>query len=54
MKYSWTIFLGYCVSIAIWYFQYQILGIGIWFNILKTWVFTQVFLFINNRLFALV
>jgi Na+/H+ antiporter NhaD/arsenite permease-like protein len=29
MKYSWTIFLGYCVSIAIWYFQYQILGIGI-------------------------
>lgn len=28
MKYAWTILVGYIVSIAIWYFQYQILGIG--------------------------
>jgi Na+/H+ antiporter NhaD/arsenite permease-like protein len=27
MKYSWVIFIGYVVSIAIWYVQYQILGI---------------------------
>jgi len=29
MKYAWTIVIGYFVSIAIWYLQYQILGIGI-------------------------
>lgn len=28
MKYSWTILIGYIVSVAVWYFQYQILGIG--------------------------
>ena len=28
MKYSWTIVIGYFASIAIWYLQYQILGIG--------------------------
>ncbi|MEA1915265.1 MAG: sodium:proton antiporter NhaD [Campylobacterota bacterium] len=28
MKYAWTIVIGYFVSIAIWYVQYQILGIG--------------------------
>jgi Na+/H+ antiporter NhaD/arsenite permease-like protein len=28
MKYAWTILIGYFVSIAIWYVQYQILGIG--------------------------
>lgn len=28
MKYAWTILVGYIVSIAIWYFQYQILGLG--------------------------
>lgn len=28
MKYAWTIFVGYVVSIAIWYIQYQMLGIG--------------------------
>ena len=28
MKYSWTILVGYVASILIWYFQYQILGIG--------------------------
>ena len=28
MKYSWTIVIGYFVSIAVWYVQYQILGIG--------------------------
>ena len=28
MKYSWTIVIGYFVSIAIWYVQYQMLGIG--------------------------
>ena len=27
MKYSWTILLGYIVSVSIWYFQYHILGI---------------------------
>ena len=27
-KYSWTILIGYFVSIAVWYIQYQILGIG--------------------------
>jgi len=27
MKYSWTILVGYIVSIAIWYVQYQILGL---------------------------
>ena len=26
MKYAWTILLGYFVSIAIWYFQFEILG----------------------------
>ncbi|MCJ8327796.1 MAG: sodium:proton antiporter NhaD [Campylobacterales bacterium] len=29
MKYSWTILIGYIVSVAVWYLQYQILGIGI-------------------------
>ncbi|MDB2562047.1 sodium:proton antiporter NhaD [Sulfurimonas sp.] len=28
MKYSWTVVIGYFVSIAIWYVQYQMLGIG--------------------------
>ena len=28
MKYAWTILVGYIVSIAIWYIQYQMLGIG--------------------------
>lgn len=28
MKYAWTILVGYVVSIAIWYIQYQMLGIG--------------------------
>ncbi|MEA3228173.1 MAG: sodium:proton antiporter NhaD [Campylobacterota bacterium] len=28
MKYSWTIVIGYFTSIAVWYLQYQILGIG--------------------------
>ena len=27
MKYAWTILIGYIVSISIWYFQYNILGI---------------------------
>jgi Na+/H+ antiporter NhaD/arsenite permease-like protein len=27
MKYSWTILIGYIVSVSIWYFQYHILGI---------------------------
>jgi len=29
MKYSWTIFIGYVVSVAIWYVQYQVLGLYI-------------------------
>ena len=28
MKYAWTILIGYIVSIAVWYVQYQMLGIG--------------------------
>ena len=28
MKYAWTIVLGYIASIAVWYVQYQMLGIG--------------------------
>ena len=28
MKYSWMILIGYIASCSIWYFQYQILGIG--------------------------
>ncbi len=28
MKYAWTIVIGYFVSIAVWYVQYQMLGIG--------------------------
>ncbi len=28
MKYAWTIVIGYFASIAVWYLQYQILGIG--------------------------
>ena len=28
MKYSWTIVIGYFVSVGIWYVQYQMLGIG--------------------------
>ena len=28
MRYSWMIVIGYFVSIAVWYVQYQILGIG--------------------------
>ncbi|APW66033.1 MULTISPECIES: sodium:proton antiporter NhaD [Arcobacteraceae] len=28
MKYAWTIVIGYFVSIAVWYLQYQVLGIG--------------------------
>ena len=27
MKYSWTILIGYIVSVSVWYFQYHILGI---------------------------
>ncbi|MDD2871228.1 MAG: sodium:proton antiporter NhaD [Candidatus Gracilibacteria bacterium] len=29
MRYSWMILVGYFVSIAVWYFQYQVLSIGI-------------------------
>lgn len=29
MKYSWTIFIGYVVSVAIWYVQYEMLGMYI-------------------------
>ncbi|MEA3386889.1 MAG: sodium:proton antiporter NhaD [Patescibacteria group bacterium] len=29
MRYSWMILIGYIVSCAVWYVQYQILGIGI-------------------------
>ena len=28
MKYSWTILIGYIVSVSVWYVQYQMLGIG--------------------------
>ncbi|MDD2896592.1 MAG: sodium:proton antiporter NhaD [Aliarcobacter sp.] len=28
MKYSWTILIGYIVSVSVWYFQYHILGIS--------------------------
>ncbi len=28
MKYSWTILIGYIISVSVWYFQYQVLGIG--------------------------
>ena len=28
MKYAWTIIIGYFASIAVWYVQYQMLGIG--------------------------
>ena len=28
MKYSWTILIGYMVSVCVWYVQYQVLGIG--------------------------
>ena len=28
MKYSWTILIGYIVSVSVWYLQYQVLGIG--------------------------
>ena len=27
MKYAWTIFIGYVVSVSIWYLQYEVLGI---------------------------
>lgn len=26
MKYAWTIFIGYVVSVSVWYFQYEVLG----------------------------
>jgi Na+/H+ antiporter NhaD/arsenite permease-like protein len=29
MKYAWTIFIGYVASVAIWYVQYQVLGLYI-------------------------
>jgi len=29
MKYAWTIFVGYVVSVVIWYMQYQVLGLYI-------------------------
>lgn len=29
LKYAWTIVIGYFVSVAVWYVQYQILGIGV-------------------------
>ncbi|MFA6788912.1 MAG: sodium:proton antiporter NhaD [Arcobacteraceae bacterium] len=28
MKYAWTVFIGYVVSIMIWYLQYEVLGIA--------------------------
>ena len=28
MKYAWTVLIGYIVSIAIWYVQFEVLGIG--------------------------
>jgi len=28
MKYAWTVFIGYVVSVAIWYLQYEILQIS--------------------------
>ncbi len=28
MKFSWAILIGYVVSVAVWYLQYQVLGIG--------------------------
>ncbi|MCW9026351.1 MAG: sodium:proton antiporter, partial [Thiovulaceae bacterium] len=28
MKYSWTILIGYIVSIAVWYVQFEMLGFG--------------------------
>jgi Na+/H+ antiporter NhaD/arsenite permease-like protein len=28
MKYAWIILIGYVVSVIVWYFQYQVLGIG--------------------------
>ncbi len=28
MKYAWTVLIGYIVSVAVWYGQFQILGIG--------------------------
>jgi len=28
MKYAWTVFIGYLVSIAVWYFQFIVLHIG--------------------------
>jgi Na+/H+ antiporter NhaD/arsenite permease-like protein len=28
MKYAWTVLLGYIVSVAVWYFQFEILHIG--------------------------
>ena len=28
MKYAWTVFIGYMVSVGIWYLQYEILGIS--------------------------
>ncbi len=28
MKYSWTILIGYIVSVSVWYLQYVVLGIG--------------------------
>ena len=29
MKYSWTILIGYILSVVVWYFQYQVLSIGL-------------------------
>ncbi|WP_413698731.1 hypothetical protein ACLKMH_14090 [Psychromonas sp. KJ10-10] len=29
MKYSWTILVGYFVSITVWYLQYEVLGLYI-------------------------
>ena len=28
MKYAWTVLLGYIISCAVWYFQFEMLGIG--------------------------
>ncbi len=28
MKLAWTVLVGYIVSVAVWYLQFQILGIG--------------------------
>ena len=29
LKYGWTVAIGYIASIALWYIQYEVLGIGV-------------------------